>query len=124
MVEPAPFPFRIADAAIGESSLMPLLPFTLSLQEREVEVEGLLDTGAVVNVLPYQVGIELGAVWDEQGRALRLTGNLARHDARVLIVTARVDDLAPVNLAFAWTKAEDVPLLLGQMNFFQEFEVC
>ncbi len=103
---------------------MPILPFKLSNQERVVEVEGLLDTGAVVSVLPYAVGIDLGAVWDEHGRALRLTGNFARHEARVLIVTAMVSHFAPVNLAFAWTRAENAPLLLGQMNFFQEFEVC
>ena len=26
--------------------------------------------------------------------------------------------------AFAWTQAAEVPLLLGQVNFFMEFDVC
>ncbi len=29
-----------------------------------------------------------------------------------------------VSLAFAWTQATDVPLILGQANFFFEFDVC
>ena len=31
---------------------------------------------------------------------------------------------APVRQAFAWTRTSDVPLLLGQVNFFQNFDVC
>ncbi|MEH1937432.1 MAG: hypothetical protein V7L14_27740 [Nostoc sp.] len=26
----------------------------------------LLDTGASVNVLPYEIGLQLGAIWQEQ----------------------------------------------------------
>jgi hypothetical protein len=124
MTDPARFPFLPADVATGGASLMPLLPLTLMYGERSVQVSGLLDTGAAVNVLPYPVGVELGAVWEEQGRSLKLTGNLARFEARVLIVTASVAEFAPVDLAFAWTRAENAPLLLGQMNFFMEFDVC
>ncbi len=29
-----------------------------------------------------------------------------------------------IDLAFAWTQATNVPLILGQANFFFEFEVC
>jgi hypothetical protein len=27
-------------------------------------------------------------------------------------------------LAFAWTQASNIPLILGQANFFLEFDVC
>jgi hypothetical protein len=27
-------------------------------------------------------------------------------------------------MVFAWTQAKNVPLLLGRINFFQEFDVC
>ncbi len=85
---------------------------------------GLLDTGAMINVLPYRLGLELGAVWAQQTASLQLTGNLAQFEARVLAVSATVGAFAPVQLAFAWTQAENVPLLLGQVNFFMEFDVC
>jgi hypothetical protein len=53
-----------------------------------------------------------------------LTSNLANYEARGVFLTAVVGDFAPVRLAFAWTNAEAVPLLLRQVNFFMEFEVC
>ena len=35
---------------------------------------------------------------------------------------AKIGDFAPVRLVFAWVKKE-VPLILGQTNFFLEFDV-
>jgi len=87
-------------------------------------VSGLLDTGATVNVLPYQVGLDLGAVWEQASVPVQLTGNLAQFEARALIVSALVGRFAPVRLVFAWTQATNVPVLLGQVNFFMEFDVC
>jgi hypothetical protein len=37
---------------------------------------------------------------------------------------AEIGDLGRVRLAFAWIRANDVPLILGQTNFFMEFDVC
>jgi hypothetical protein len=109
---------------LGEAGLQPYLPLTLTYQEHSLTVLGLFDTGAMVNVLPYQVGVDLGAVWEQQSTPLRLTGNLAQFEARGLLVSAVVGQLAPVRLAFAWTRATTVPVLLGQVNFFMEFDVC
>ncbi|GAB4521458.1 MAG: hypothetical protein OHK0046_32850 [Anaerolineae bacterium] len=54
---------------------------------------GLVDTGADVNVLPYQLGVELGAQWSQQTIGLQLSGNLSNYEARGLIVQATVADL-------------------------------
>ena len=118
------YPFRATNPVLAEAGLLPMLPLVLSRAERTVSVAGLLDTGATVNVLPYQLGVELGAVWDEQTTSIRLSGNLAQLEARVLIVTAVVQTFKPVRLAFAWTRAGDIPVILGQVNFFLEFDVC
>jgi hypothetical protein len=32
--------------------------------------------------------------------------------------------MTTVELAFAWTQSAETPLILGQVNFFMEFEVC
>jgi hypothetical protein len=53
-----------------------------------------------------------------------LAGNLARFEARAVVIDAQVSSFPKVNLAFAWTRGTDVPLILGQANFFFEFEVC
>ena len=50
----------------GQTSIMPYLPIILSNGNQTREVMGLLDTGASVNVLPYEIGLELGALWEEQ----------------------------------------------------------
>jgi hypothetical protein len=102
-----------------------MLPLTLSISGgRPVTAQGLLDSGAMVNVLPYHLGVALGAVWDAQTIRVSLTGNLAAHEARALLVEARAADWEPVNLAFAWSQSDAVPLLLGQVNFFESFDVC
>ena len=100
------------------------LPLTLTTSDGSVEVQGLLDTGSTVNVLPYPVGLALGFSWKDQTIPITLTGSLARMPAYGVIVTARVASFAPVELVFAWTQAANVPLILGQVNFFMEFEVC
>ena len=124
MNEAARFPFVDANPVQPGTSLLPLLPFALSQGSRRVEAVGLLDTGAAVNVLPYSLGEQLGFVWEEQKTPLVLSGNLARVPARGILVTATVARFAPVRLVFAWTQADDVRLLLGQTNFFLEFDAC
>jgi len=123
-VEAQRFSFTEIDKSLGAASSLPYLPLTLNYQDTSLSVSGLLDTGATVNVLPYDIGRQLGAVWDQQATSVHLTGNLARFEARVLIVSATVGKFVPVRLAFAWTQANNVPLILGQVNFFLEFDVC
>jgi hypothetical protein len=41
-----------------------------------------------------------------------------------VIITGQVESFPPVELAFAWTQAAEVPLILGQINFFLEFDIC
>ena len=124
MPNPLRIPYSAASAAGGEASLLPYLPITLNHQGRTATAPGLVDTGATINVLPYALGLELGAVWDEGAASLRLSGNLAQFPAHPLVVSVVVGPFAPVRLAFAWTQAGHVPLLLGQVNFLMEFDVC
>ena len=123
MVNAIRFPYIATNAALGESSKLPYLPFTLAHQQQSASVTGLVDSGAMVNVLPYQIGLQLGLTWAQQTVPVKLAGNLAPYEARGVIVSATVGTFAPVRLAFAWTATDDVPVLLGQTNFFQEFDV-
>ncbi len=118
------YPFVSSDSALGEASFRPYLPFTLLHQQVSITASALLDTGASVNVLPHSIGVELGYEWDRQTTALSLTGNLAQYEARVVLAQAIIGQFEPVQLVFAWTQATNVPLILGQVNFFMEFDVC
>lgn len=119
------FPYVSADNL--PSSLMPRLPLTLIRDRNAVEVVGLLDTGAAVNVLPYGIGSALGAVWEEQTTTVPLVGSLGQLEARALVVMASHPQITfnePIRLVFAWVRSDNVPVIFGQMNFFLEFDVC
>lgn len=118
------FPYVEVDASLGPASALPYVPITLAYGRREVSVLGLVDSGAALNVLPHGVGVQLGAMWDEQTTPVCLTGNLAASEARAIILRATVGQFPPVRLAFAWTQSDEVPVILGQVNFFMEFDVC
>jgi hypothetical protein len=124
MVNAQRFAYKIIDSSLGMVDRMPYLPLTLSLDGQSLNTEGLLDTGASVNVLPYELGTQLGLIWENEKLSVVLAGNLARFEARAVVVNAQVSSFSRVSLAFAWTRATHVPLILGQANFFFEFEVC
>jgi hypothetical protein len=108
----------------GQISTLPYFPITLSNGNNSIEVMALLDTGASVSVIPYEIGIQLGAVWETQTLIIPLSGNLARSEARGLVLTGTVGKFAPTQLVFAWSQSPEVPVILGHMNFFAEFNVC
>jgi hypothetical protein len=124
MFDPQRFSYKIIDSSLSMVDRMPYLPLILSLDGRSLSTEGLLDTGASVNVLPYELGLQLGLIWEDETLSVLLAGNLARFEARAVVIDARICSFPSVNLAFAWTQAPNVPLILGQANFFFEFDVC
>ena len=116
--------YSTTDPSQDEFDALPRVPLVLRLNSKSVEVVGLVDSGSTVNVLPYEVGIRLGATWDDHKATIRLAGSLGNVNAMPLFVTAQVGEFAPVRLAFGWVKSAAVPLILGQTNFFMEFDVC
>lgn len=117
------FRYSLSDPSQNQFDSLPRLTFLLIKGDREVEVTGLLDSGATVNVLPFEIGIGLGETWDRSKPNIRLSGNLGNFPAIPLVATANVGKFRPVRLAFAWVKTE-APVILGQTNFFMEFDVC
>lgn len=118
------FPYVERSLQSGISGRMPYIPLTLSYHDTSLNSFGLLDTGATVNVLPYELGLQLGGHWDQQRVKLELSGNLSRVEARALAVHVKLGSFSPVLLGFAWTRSNEAPLLLGQVNFLAEFNVC
>ena len=124
MNSPVRFPFTNAKSRQTAVGQLAYLPITLSHEMYSMPVSGLLDTGSTVNVMPYSVGLKLGFVWEQQTTLVRLTGNLANDVAKAVVVSGQIASLPPTALVFAWTQAEEIPVILGQMNFFTEFDVC
>ncbi len=118
------FPYTVTGPTQTEFDSLPRLPLTLQLDRHRVEAVGLVDSGATVNVLPYDVGLQLGESWEDQKATIKLAGNLGGFAAQPIFAMATIGDFTPIRLVFAWTRNNNVPLILGQMNFFMEFEVC
>ncbi|MEO8607774.1 MAG: hypothetical protein ABI690_07840 [Chloroflexota bacterium] len=125
MPDSALFPYSQVRNALGETAWRPILPLRLTHEQRTLQVAGLIETGADVNVMPYRIGLELGAVWEEQGRQVEVSGKFSNYEAREIVLSAHIAPFdLEVRLAFAWTRAVYVPLLLGQVNFLKLFKVC
>jgi hypothetical protein len=117
------FRYSTSDPAQDEFDSLPRIPLVLTYNNQQLEMIGLVDSGATVSVLPYEVGLQLGAQWDNRKANLRLAGNLGKSASMPIFVIATIGDFAPVRLAFAWAKVANAPLILGQTNFFMEFDV-
>ncbi len=113
MAEPQRFPYVELNPSLGAASALPDAPITLEREENVANVSALVDSGAALGVLPYDIGVQLGAVWEQQTIPVKLAGNLADSDARAIIVTATIGRFTPVRLAFAWTRNNQVPVILG-----------
>ncbi|MGG6269543.1 hypothetical protein ACQ4M3_32975 [Leptolyngbya sp. AN03gr2] len=124
MTNPTGFSYCPANATERERNGLPYVPIVLIYQARSIAVNGLLDTGAAINVLPYSLGQQLGLIWEEQPLLEKLSGNLASFESRGARLAGMVEPFSPVPLVFAWTKSNSIPLILGQANFFQTFQVC
>ena len=85
----------------SDDEALPTIAITLSHAGFSVSANALLDTGSAVNLLLYDIGLQLGAIWEEQTIRLPLAGNLARVEARGVFVRIQIGNLKPVRLAFA-----------------------
>ena len=103
------FKYSTTAPSQDEFDSLPRIPLVLRYNDQQVEVSGLVDSGATVNVLPYEIGLQLGATWDGRKANMRLTGNLGSQPAMPLFVSAEVGMFAPVRLAFAWVKSTNTP---------------
>ncbi|WP_375501943.1 hypothetical protein [uncultured Nostoc sp.] len=61
MVDKVRFTFTEGNPKLGTFSTLPYLPLILTYQNSSVNVLDLLDTVSSVNVLPYEIGLRLGA---------------------------------------------------------------
>lgn len=118
------YSYSTAHPSQTELDSLPRLPVTLKLNNTSIEVFGLVDSGATINVLPFSIGQQLGAKWDAQKAIIRLAGNMANSYAQPIVVKAEIHKFAPISLAFAWVSHDNTPVILSQTNFFTEFEVC
>ncbi len=118
------FQYSTTSPTQNEFDRLPRVSLTLRQGNSKIDTTGLVDSGATVNVLPYELGLQLGAIWDDARAIIQLAGNLGHQRAMPLSAIAEIGDFQPTELVFAWVRSPNIPLILGQTNFFLEFDVC
>ena len=83
----------------------------------------LVDSGATNNVLPYHFGLELGLSWEAQACRLTPVDILCGAPVVGVKLYREVPPFPPFEMVFAWTQKDDMPIILGHMNFFLPFDV-
>lgn len=118
------FQYSTSSPTQNEFDSLPRLPLFLHRENWRIEAVGLVDSGATVNVLTYELGLQLGGVWDDRRAVIQLAGILSNQPAMPFSAIVQIGEFPRTELLFAWVKHPNTPLILGQTNFFLEFDVC
>ncbi len=118
------FKYSTTSSTQNEFDSLPRIPLILSRENYRIQTNGLVDSGATVNVMPYELGLQLGGIWDERKAIIQLAGNLSNQPAMPFFATSEISNFQPVQLVFAWVSSLNAPLILGQTNFFLQFDIC
>jgi hypothetical protein len=104
---------------------IPSITIQLRHETTTIPVSAIVDSGASLNILPYDIGLALNLDWHKQTYPLELEGMLRGVRAYGVLLQAEIAPFPPCRLAFAWLEkpSQQVRVLLGQVNFFQEFDV-
>lgn len=117
----ARFEYTPEDTAFG-TIMMPHLQMTLRNGDKSIDVSGLVDSGAQVNIMPYEVGLRLGAYWHKLSIGGNVLGPGIESESKLLCVIAEnpllPEKRIPSILVFRWTKKSIPQLIFGQCNFF------
>jgi hypothetical protein len=115
--------FHYTLSPLFPGGMLPLVNISLYHAGHEMSTIALVDSGAMVSVLPYDLGLELGFKWEEQTIPLELTG-ATKGPAYGVLVRGELAGLSPVALVFAWShrSSDEIRTVLGNLNFFQHYK--
>ncbi|MCI0617839.1 aspartyl protease family protein, partial [bacterium] len=112
---------KILSKRLGQV-LKPIIPVTIIGAKRGVNAFMLLDSGADLSLIPYSVGNTIGLDLDIENRS-EVQG-IGEGSVPYILSQARIkigDIETPARIG--WALIEEVPLILGRLDVFQEFSV-
>jgi hypothetical protein len=115
------YSFTPVSSGPGFTVQMPFIPVRLARSGKTVDADGLVDSGAMISVLSFDLGTRLGLDWNAQTHTLSLGGALGG-PAKLVALEVTVAAYPAVPLLFAWSPSSNIRLILGQTNFFHEFD--
>ncbi|MCY3833293.1 MAG: hypothetical protein OXG85_09765 [Chloroflexi bacterium] len=124
MTDRLEFEYVVAQWYAPDDDPRPFVPVRLSYLDRSIEAWALVDSGADMNVMPYEIGTDLGLSWEGSAHEFELQGLVDRFPARAVAVDLEIESWPSLKMAFAWSTQNETPVILGQWNFFQTVDVC
>ena len=124
MPEKLTYPFIVWKDYVPDQMARPFIPVRIGRADSEIQTWALLDSGADINVLPYQLGLDLGLDWDAGGDYEGLEGLGGGVAAKKSVADLYLGSWPGLRQIFAWARDDEIPVILGQWNFFQEANVC
>ena len=101
----------------------PMLPVQLQVKTEIINDVALLDSGAEISVLPYDIGLRLGLDWNSSPMGSGLAGRIRPENSRLVLVDLIVEPFKPFLNVFLWVNTNEVRLIVGQANFLAHFDV-
>jgi len=117
------FPYVKEKANVVPFILRPLARVVIRNKEREIIQDMYIDSGADITLLPFSVGTALGFEI-KKGEDIKRVGGVGGSKISVAVRTARMRiGEKEFDCRIAWCLSEDVPLILGRLDVFREFEI-
>ena len=127
------FPGRLIESEQFGAIWIPTATVEIKYQKFSLSCEMLVDTGAYLSMIPYQVGIELGLTVSEDvileaggaGEASIphvVKEVFARLTNAFVLWEIQIGDYS-IHARIGWALTDEVPLLLGRLDVFDEFDI-
>lgn len=124
MTDRLEFEYIVADWYVPDSDPRPIIPVKLSYMNNLVEAWALIDSGADMSFLPLHIGEELGLSWERSTQDFQLLSLAGSSPAKAVAVDLRLGHWPDLKMTFAWSAVSETAVILGQVNFFQEVDIC
>ncbi len=125
MTEKLIYPYIVRTEYVRDRIARPFVPVRIRYRHNEIQTMALVDSGADINVLPFQLGLNLGAGWHNREHIGGLEGAAGGGlEAKRFVADLYVGAWPSIRQIFAWTRDEDLPVILGQIDFFHRVDVC
>lgn len=124
MAESLSFPYILSTEYVDDQLARPFIPISIRYHGNSIDTSAMLDSGADTSILPYAMGLALGADWSRQPDLWHLEGFGGEFETKKLVADLVIGTWHPLRILFGWTRANDVPVVLGQLNFFYLVDIC
>jgi hypothetical protein len=105
--------------------LMPVIPITVSFKKEKMNVEALIDSGAVRCFCPIEIGRNLGIPLDQcpRGKLFGLGGDIETRIHKIQIAIEYGKYKFPADVDFGEFRFHGFSFILGQQDFFKNVNV-